>query len=332
MRLCLRSPAVVGCAVTTLFAPSVRAADMAPAADPFSTEEASASPSEAAAEVPPAPPVPEGIDWSGLFGRQIDVVFGGRKIRGKMTSHTAETVTITESNGVVSDLPKAQITEAREVPKLERKSEYDPTLDEAPRRQSEVARAARRAELAELERGSFRRRSAFVLVSPGLVSVPLSSPKSVFYRWGLSVGGLFPARNSSFAGAYCFTLEHLHDKNTTKVFVPDPLGGSGSTESFTLKSNIVRALAEIRLGSSAEKVFGYVLLGAGFAISSVKASSSGSGVDATAGGFSMPFGAGVQGLLGDHFILGFEPRVVVDIFGSGTVAHFDARVLLGAKF
>lgn len=332
MRLCLRSTVTVGC-LATCFAPSARAADIAaPAADPFSTEEASATPEAPPSETTPgAPPAPSEIDWSALFGRQIDVVYDGRKIRGKMTSHTAETVTITESNGVVSDLSKAQITEAREVPKVERKSEYDPTLDEAPRRQSEVARAARRAALAELEKGSLRNRGAFLLISPGLVSVPLSSPKTVFYRWGFSFGGLFPSQNSAFAGAYCFTLEHLHDKSTTKVFVPDPLGG-GTTDSFTLKSNIVRGLAEIRLGSSADKIFGYVLLGAGFTISSVKASMSGSGLNATAGGFAMPFGAGVQGLLGDYFILGFEPRVVVDIFGSGTAAHFDARVLLGAKF
>jgi hypothetical protein len=331
MRFCLRPTVIAGCLVMCI-APSVRAADMAAptAEDPFSTGEAAASPETPPTE-PEAPPTPEGIDWSALFGRQIDVVFDGRKMRGKMTSHTDETVTITESNGVVSDLPKARITEAREVPKVEQKREFDPTLDEAPRRRSEMERAARRAARAEEEAGSFRNRGAFLLVSPGFVAVPFSAANTVFYRWGLSFGGIVPALKSSFTGAYCFTIEHLYDKNKTTVPVPGQFGDV-SFESVAIKTNIVRGLAEVRLGGSADKIFGYVLLGAGFSVVSVKSSMSGTGLNSTFGGFAMPFGAGVQGLLGDYFILGFEPRIVVDVFASGAAASFDARLLLGAKF
>jgi hypothetical protein len=336
MRLRPCSTVIAGCLAAGLAAP-VRAADMAAptAADPFSTEEAPATPSGAQPSepaAPEAPPEPTAIDWSALFGRQIDLVYDGRKMRGKMTSHTESTVTITESNGVVSDLPKEKITEAREVPKVERKSEYDPTLDEAPQRRSELARAARRAERAEEEAGSFRNRGAFLLVSPGFVAIPFSAANTVFYRWGLSFGGMVPARNSGFTGAYCFTLEHLYDKNKTTVPVPGEFGTDVTFESITLKSNIVRGLAEVRLGGSADKIFGYVLLGAGFSIFSVKASTSGTGLNSTFGGFAMPFGAGVQGMLGDYFILGFEPRIVVDVFAHGAAASFDARLLLGAKF
>jgi hypothetical protein len=304
------------------------------AEDPFSTGEAAQTPTEAPAETPPAEAAPASteIDWSALFGRQIDLVFDGRKMRGKMTSHTDTTVTITESNGVVSDLPKEKITEAREVPKVERKSEYDPSIDEAPRRRSEMERAARRAARAEEEAGSFRNRGAFLLVSPGIVAVPFSAPGNVFYRWGLSFGGIVPARSSAFTGAYCFTLEHLYDKNQTTVPVVGDFGTDVTFEKIDLKTNIVRGLAEIRLGSSADKVFGYALFGAGFAVVGVRSSMSGTGLNSTFGGFSMPFGAGVQGLLGDYFILGFEPRVVVDIFAGGAAASFDARLLLGAKF
>lgn len=297
------------------------------AEDPFATGEA---PSEAPSEAPGEPASTE-IDWSALFGRQIDLVFDGRKMRGKMTSHTDTTVTITETNGVVSDLPKARVTEAREVPKAERKREYDPSIDEAPRRRSESERAARRAERAEEEGGSFRRRGAFLHVSPGLVAVPFSSGKSVFYRWGLSFGAMIPARNSAFTGAYGFSLEHMYDQTKTTVPVPGDFGDV-SFESLTLKSNIVRGLAEVRLGSAADKIFGYVLFGAGFSVLAVSASKSGTGLNATNGAFAMPFGAGVQGLLGDYFILGFEPRVIVDISGAGAAAMFDARLVLGAKF
>lgn len=39
-------------------------------------------------------------------------------------------------------------------------------------------------------------------------------------------------------------------------------------------------------------------------------------------------------MIGDHFLLGFEPRAVFDMFfgGRGVASSFDARVTLGAKF
>lgn len=46
-------------------------------------------------------------------------------------------------------------------------------------------------------------------------------------------------------------------------------------------------------------------------------------------GVCAPIGAGIQGLIGKRFIVGFEPRVVVDL---AVAAVFDAKFLIGATF
>lgn len=160
------------------------------------------------------------------------------------------------------------------------------------------------------------------LASPGLLSLPLRAPNPISYRWGFSVG------------AARFTFEHHIRRDRAEEAIVDPYDATGqpSVYSFEFSTNVLRLLAEARLGSSSERVFGYVLLGAGLAVLHVKASSSGSALDTTAGGFSLPLGAGIQALLGEHILVGFEPRFVVDVFGTGAVATFDARLILGARF
>jgi hypothetical protein len=306
--------------------PPAHAAPVGDAADPFAGE--ASTPPDAAAQPetePPAPaepPPPAETDWSSFVDRPVILTVRGREMRGRLLGHDAATVAIKEPNGAISDLAKADISAVR-LDEVARRS--DPTLDEAPSRRSELARAARRAERAEDDAGSFHDRGAYLLVSPGLLAVPFRSPGALFYRWGVSIGGIIPAQSSNFIGAYGFTLEHFF--NQQKLTVPgDDFGGDGFTStSEKLRTHVVRALGEVRLGSGSDKLFGYVLLGAGLAIVRVASDRSGSDFDSTGAAFAVPIGAGLQGMIGDHFLLGFEPRVTLDIGRGGVAAMFDAR-------
>ncbi|MBZ5708729.1 hypothetical protein [Nannocystis pusilla] len=346
-------PAAVAVGLVVFVLPPVHAAPAGDAADPFA-DEGSTSPS-AAAQAPAEPagaaepladdvsaspdaavqplaeqPAPAETDWASFLGRPVILTVRGREMRGRVLGHDAATVAIKESNGAISDLAKANISAVR-LDEVARRS--DPSLDDAPLRRSETARAARRAEQAEDDAGSFHDRGAYLLVSPGLLAVPFRSPGALFYRWGIGVGGIIPAQSSSFIGAYGFTLEHFVNQQKVTVpgksFVP---GESFTTSSEKLRTHVFRALGEVRLGSGSDKLFGYVLLGAGLAVIRVHSDTSGSALDSTAAAFAFPLGAGLQGMLGDHFLLGFEPRVTLDIGRAGVAAMFDARVTLGAKF
>lgn len=269
--------------------------------------------------------------WSAMVDRQIIVVSNGHEIRGRLAGHDANNVTLIESNGAISDLPKDSISEVR----ADVRPAREEPEEKVPRRESETARArAAASEDAELgPAGSFRRRGKFLLVSPGLIALPFASPDLVFYRWGLSVGGMLPGESSSFAGAYGFTFEHFVDKDTVTESYYDPYYGTFDTLTADVWSHMLRALAEFRLGRSNQRIFGYALLGVGAAMLRVTASSGGIKATSNAFGFSAPLGGGIQGLIGERFILGFEPRVVLDFFvGDGIAAMFDTRVVLGAKF
>ncbi|MFY0541317.1 hypothetical protein [Nannocystis pusilla] len=317
--------AVAACLVVSLVASPVAAAPAGDAADPFAaeaTEPASTAPPPAE-PAPAEPPAPAETDWSAYVDRPVILTVRGREMRGRVLGHDAGTVAFKEPNGAISDLAKADITAVR-IDEVTRRS--DPSLDEAPSRRSQVAMAERRAKRAAEEEGSFHDRGAYLLVSPGLVAVPFRAP-AVFYRWGASIGGIIPAQNSAFIGAYGFTFEHLF--NQQKV---DGLTPNLNLQSERLRTHVFRALGEVRLGSGSDKLFGYVLLGAGLAIVHVASDKSSSSFDSTGAAFSTPFGAGIQGMIGDHFLLGFEPRVTLDIGRGGVAAMFDARLTLGAKF
>lgn len=320
------APAVAACLVLSIVGSPVAAAPAGDAADPFAAE--TADPANAApppAEPAPAqPPAPADTDWSSYVDRPVILTVRGREMRGRVVGHDAGTVAFKEPNGAISDLAKADITTVR-IDEVTRRS--DPSLDEAPSRRSQVALAERRAKRAAEEAGSFHDRGAYLLVSPGLVAVPFRSPSTVFYRWGASIGGIIPAQNSAFIGAYGFTFEHLFNQQKVEGLTPN-----FNLQSERLRTHVFRALGEVRLGSGSDKLFGYVLLGAGFAVVHVASDKSSSNFDSTGAAFSAPFGAGIQGMLGDHFLLGFEPRVTLDIGRGGVAAMFDARLTLGAKF
>lgn len=304
----------------------VAAAPAGDAADPFAaeaTDPANTVPPPAE-PVPTESPAPAETDWSAYVDRPVILTVRGREMRGRVLGHDAGTVAFKEPNGAISDLAKADITAVR-IDEVTRRR--DPSLDEAPRRRSQVAQAERRARRAADEAGSFHDRGAYLLVSPGLVAVPFRSPSTVFYRWGASIGGIIPAQNSAFVGAYGFTFEHLFNQQKVEGLTPN-----FNLQSERLRTHVFRALGEVRLGSGSDKLFGYVLLGAGFAVIHVASDKSSSNFDSTGAAFSTPFGAGIQGMLGDHFLLGFEPRVTLDIGRGGVAAMFDARLTLGAKF
>ncbi|MCY1069920.1 hypothetical protein OV090_34580 [Nannocystis sp. RBIL2] len=322
------APAVAACLVVSLITSPVAAAPAGDAADPFAaeaTDPANAVPPPAE-PAPAEPPAPAETDWSAYVDRPVILTVRGHEMRGRVVGHDAGTVAFKEPNGAISDLAKADITAVR-IDEVTRRS--DPSLDEAPSRRSQVAQAERRAKRAAEEAGSFHHRGAYLLVSPGLVAVPFRSPSTVFYRWGASIGGIIPAQNSAFVGAYGFTFEHLFNQQKFTSFYPDE---NLTRYTERLRTHVFRALGEVRLGSGSDKLFGYVLLGAGFAVLHVASDKSSSSLDSTGAAFSTPFGAGIQGMLGDHFLLGFEPRVTLDIGRGGVAAMFDARLTLGAKF
>lgn len=318
--------AVAACLVVSLVAFPASAAPAGDAADPFAAE--ATDPSNAvpppAEPAPAEPPAPAETDWSAYVDRPVILTIGGREMRGRVLGHDAGTVAFKEPNGAISDLAKADITAVR-IDEVTRRS--DPSLDDAPSRRSQLARAERRAERAAAEDGSFHDRGAYLLVSPGIVAVPFRSPGTVFYRWGASIGGIIPAQNSAFIGAYGFTFEHLFNQQRVDGLTPNL-----NPQTERLRTHVFRALGEVRLGSGSDKLFGYVLLGAGFAVIHVASDKSSSSLDSTGAAFSAPIGAGIQGMLGDHFLLGFEPRVTLDIGRGGVAAMFDARLTLGAKF
>ncbi|WAS97268.1 hypothetical protein [Nannocystis punicea] len=322
--------AAVAVSLVVFVVPPVHAAPVNDAADPFageaSTSPDAAAPPAADPPTPAEPPPPTETDWPAYVDRPVILTVRGREMRGRVLGHDATTVAIKEPNGAVSDLAKSDISAVR-LDVVTRRS--DPTLDDAPSRRSETARAARRAERVEDDAGSFHDRGAYLLVSPGLLAVPFRSPGALFYRWGVSIGGIIPARNSSFIGAYGFTFEHFVNQQKVTSFYPDE---TLTRYTERLRTHVVRALGEVRLGSGSDKLFGYVLLGAGFAIIRVASDRSSSSLDSTGAAFAVPIGAGLQGMIGDHFLLGFEPRVTLDIGRAGVAAMFDARLILGAKF
>ena len=258
--------------------------------------------------------------WAAMIDRSVVVVTGDSSVRGTLAGHDANTATVIEDNGDLLVVEKDDVSELRAA---QAASPPPPpptpaTNSASPPTPSDAARG--------LKKGG-----TYLYGSPGAVLFPFSLDL-LAYRWGFGVGSFKPRSSSHFATAVGFAFDHAVAHDRVVFTTIDPLYGLATETDINVFTHIIRSMAEVRLGGSGEKYFAYGLVGAGLTVLQINANEDG-GTSASASetdfGICVPFGAGIQGLIGERLIVGFEPRVVFDLT---ITTVFDAKLLIGTKF
>lgn len=258
--------------------------------------------------------------WAAMVDRDVVVVNGDASIRGKLAGHDADTATVIGAGGDLIVVEKDSVSELRA-------AQAAPPPPPPPST-STTTSAPKESAPSDTARG-FKKRGTYLYGSPGAVLFPFSLDL-IAYRWGFGVGDFKPRPGSHFASAVGFAFDHAVDHDRLQVATYDPLFGLTTNTEVNAWTHILRPMAEFRLGGSGEKVFAYGLFGAGLTVLHITAREVGGASESdTQVGICAPIGAGVQGLIGERWTIGFEPRVVLDL-AIATV--FDAKLLIGAKF
>lgn len=147
----------------------------------------------------------------------------------------------------------------------------------------------------------------YLLVSPGILGVELDG-FGFGYQFGVG-GGYMWAPDRVFKIAFGGTFEH---------YIPNP----------SVRGMNFRFLPEARIGGGIDRVWGYGLVGAGFAL---LANPNSGGPDVYPG-FDFEVGGGVQVLVVKRFFVGGEHDVDIQFFNGFAWPIMGFKAIAGLKF